>query len=83
MRQENPNDYWYWSSTADEAIYAQFLLDTGKQSEAIKNLDELLRGRDLSSYFVSTQEKIQILSALFKLAKSGPPQKINIALRSE
>jgi uncharacterized protein YfaS (alpha-2-macroglobulin family) len=73
MNKPQNGDYWYWNHTSDLAVYAQFLLDTGKTDKAIALLDTLLRSKDLSSYFVSTQEKIQILLALVSLLEKNTP----------
>ncbi len=66
LMNENKSSYWYWSDGADEAIYAQLLIDRGEIERATKILDARIRSVDLSSYYVSTQEKIQLLYALLK-----------------
>lgn len=65
---KNTDDYWYWDMDSDNAIYASLLLDRGKTAEATTILDNLMREVDVSSYFVSTQTKIQTLAALVKQA---------------
>lgn len=79
------DQYWYWNSGADSAIYARLLLDRGEIEKATKILDTRLRSVDLSSYYVSTQEKIQLFYALFKHTNLTllKPTNINIALRGE
>lgn len=74
MRPKKDEDYWYWDSTADKAIYASLLLDRGQTDAATKILDALLRETDLSSYYISTQSKIQLLAALVKQATINAPK---------
>ena len=66
MNAPQDTDYWYWDKGADDAIYAQLLLDLNRTQDASIVLDNLLRDTDLSSYYVSTQEKIQLFLALVK-----------------
>lgn len=70
MSQDTKSDYWYWDSSADKAIYASLLLDRGDTSRALEVLQQLMWQVDLSSYYVSTQTKIQLLSALIKYSNN-------------
>jgi uncharacterized protein YfaS (alpha-2-macroglobulin family) len=84
LMNENKSSYWYWSDGADEAIYAQLLIDRGEIERATKILDARIRSVDLSSYYVSTQEKIQLLYALLKhTLVSGAKWNEQIALRGD
>ncbi len=84
MKQVGNEDYWYWSQKADTAIYIQFLVDTGKIKEAWVLLDAQIRKTDFSSYFVSTQEKIQLFSALLRYSLLSPDKVVSqVALRGE
>ena len=82
---EKNDESWYWSQYADRAIFAQLLLWRQEKAKALSLIDPLLRDIDLTSYYVSTQEKIQVLLALITLSSDQPTVKnpINIALRSE
>lgn len=81
---KSTDDYWYWDRNADDALYASLLLDRGQSAEAEKVLDALLRDTDVSSYFVSTQTKIQLLAALIKDATINAKKgKTQIAIRSD
>ncbi len=64
--QQKTDEYWYWDSGADLAIYARLLLERGEIERATRLLDTRLRDVDLSSYYVSTQEKIQLFYSLYK-----------------
>lgn len=66
LMKNRSTSYWYWSDGADDAIYAQLLLDRWEVERATKILDTRIRSVDLGSYFVSTQEKIQLFTALLK-----------------
>lgn len=66
MNASENSDYWYWDRGADTAIYAQLLIDRGNITNAFTVLDATMRETDLSSYYISTQEKIQLLMALVK-----------------
>lgn len=82
MRSAESSDYWYWNTQADQALYARLLINLGRTDEATKILDALVRENNLTSYYVSTQEKIQILTALIELSEKTPKTpKIDIALR--
>ncbi len=59
-------DYWYWDKEADTAIYAQLLLDRGEDAKALPLIDSIVRTSDMTSYFMSTQAKLQIFRALIK-----------------
>lgn len=85
MKQSNQgHDYWYWDSDADTAIYASLLLDRWKVDPAVKLLDSLIRDTDMSSYFVSTQTKIQALTAIIKESMiRSLKTKVSIAARSD
>lgn len=78
---ENPT-YYYWSLRADQALYAQLLVLLGKQQEAASLIDELLRSVDVSSYFVSTQEYIQLFRAVLLYTKKYPPTDNVVMLES-
>jgi uncharacterized protein YfaS (alpha-2-macroglobulin family) len=85
MKQKS-DAYWYWDTGSDMAIYARLLLDRWDIEWATQVLDERLRDVDLSSYYVSTQEKIQLFYSLYKHTLLTAPNKINtinIALRGE
>lgn len=78
--------YWYWDATADKALYAQLLLDNGEDTKALALLDTLVRSTDLSSYYVSTQAKIQIFRALVKQAERSSmtlSKTLSMAFRSD
>jgi uncharacterized protein YfaS (alpha-2-macroglobulin family) len=81
MAQKQVSSYWYWSDRSDEALYAQFLLDRGKLESATKVLDTLVREQDLSSYYISTQERLQILLALMKQTTQIQRVDTSVALR--
>lgn len=70
MMSKTNDSYMYWSYSADRALYIRFLFDTGNQTKALALLDPLVRSIDLTSYYVSTQEKIQIFLALAKEAST-------------
>jgi uncharacterized protein YfaS (alpha-2-macroglobulin family) len=76
---------WYWTKRSDQALFVELLLARGERERALVYLDPLLRTLDLSSYYVSTQEKIQLLLTLISDAQSivklQSPQ--TIALRSD
>jgi alpha-2-macroglobulin len=59
-------DYWYWDTQADTAIYAQLLLDRGEEVKALPLIDSIVRSSDMTSYFMSTQAKLQTFRALIK-----------------
>lgn len=69
---EKNEESWYWSTRADIALYAQILLEEKNTLEAFRIIESLVRDIDLSSYYVSTQEKIQILRALIIYMKDQP-----------
>lgn len=77
--------YWYWDSTTDSALYAQFLLDIGDRQSASYILDTLSRSFDPSSYYISTQAKIQFFLALSQelSARVLKNQNLTIALRGD
>ena len=79
------DDSWYWSQHADTALIAQLFLDRQDTSKAISLIDPLVRALDMTSYYVSTQEKIQTLLALISISKiqSKITTPLGIALRSE
>ena len=70
MNAPRSTPYWYWSSSADRAIYVRLLFDLGQTDKALIILDPLVRSLDVSSYYVSTQEKIQLFLALAKEART-------------
>ncbi len=72
MSAPQKSSYWYWDDDADRAIYAQFLLRTGKKDEAFALLSSLARTIDIGSYFVPTQTKLQILLALLRYNELSP-----------
>lgn len=72
MSAPQKSSYWYWDDDADRAIYVQFLLRTGKKDEAFALLSSLARTIDISSYFVPTQTKLQILLALLRYNELSP-----------
>ena len=80
-----PDESWYWSQHADRALFVQLLLDRQQTTQAIMLIDPLIRDLDLTSYYVSTQEKIQTLLALITLSKtqSNITTPLGITLRSE
>jgi hypothetical protein len=77
------DESWYWSSYADTAIFAQLLLERAERDRALILIDSLARDLDLTSYYVSTQEKIQTLLALitFSRAQIAVTTPLDIALR--
>jgi alpha-2-macroglobulin len=79
------DESWYWSIYADKALFAQLLLERWEREKALISIDALVRDLDLTSYYVSTQEKIQTLLALITFSKSQSQisDPIEIALRSE
>lgn len=59
--------YWYWSDTADLAIYARLLYRIWWEEHkrmATKIITELLKDTDPQWYYVSTQEKLQLFLTL-------------------
>ncbi len=79
------DDYWYWNRNADKSLYVQFLFDRGDIDKALPILDSLIRETDMNSYYVSTQEKIQLFLTIAREARlkgkiSAP---LAIALRSD
>ena len=76
--------YWYWDQTTDRAMYASLLFDHGDTQSGTVILSNIMNTTDITSYFISTQEKIQILLALVKQATLMTPKNSeNIALRSD
>jgi len=67
MHPEISDGYWYWDMYADRALYAQLLIQKGDRSKALDILDGITREVDMSSYYVSTQAKSQILLAIIRL----------------
>ena len=55
---------WYWTSRSDQAQFVQLLFERRDRDKALRFLEPLMRYANLDSYYVSTQEKIQILLAL-------------------
>jgi uncharacterized protein YfaS (alpha-2-macroglobulin family) len=83
MSEKNNTQYWYWTDRADKSLYAELLVDRGNIAWATQILDWLMRETNLASYYVSTQEKIRLFTALVKytdVTKWSLP--IDIALRS-
>jgi hypothetical protein len=81
----SPSDGYYWTLSADDALVVQLLLGRAERDIAFPMLDKLVRSLDLRSYFVSTQEKNQILLALIQFQK-GQTQNIlplTMAFRSD
>lgn len=60
------SDYWYWDHYADQGIYAQLLIDRGDDTKAFALIDRVVRSVDMTSYYISTQAKLQIFRALIK-----------------
>ncbi len=85
MNRQPQNSYWYWSSSADKALYIRLLFDRGDTARALLLLDPLVRNLDVSSYYVSTQEKLQLFLALAKEAKIHAigAESISLALRGD
>jgi uncharacterized protein YfaS (alpha-2-macroglobulin family) len=81
MSKKQDSSYWYWSDRADRALYAQFLLDRGTLDSATTVLDSLVREQDLASYYVSTQERLQILLALLKHTSKLQTSDTAVAIR--
>ncbi len=83
--EEKTGEYWYWDEWSDRAIYARLLIERGEIDRATTILDAQLRSTDLSSYYVSTQEKIQLFYSLYKHVslKESKSNPISIALRWE
>ncbi len=79
------SEYWYWDYGADMAIYARLLLERSDIDRASRIIMSRMREVDLSSYYISTQEKIQLFYTLFRhtLLTQSKTQNINIALRGE
>ena len=79
------SSYWYWDEYADKGIYAQYLIDQGQSEKAFALLDRVVRETDLTSYYVSTQAKIQIFRALLKqsLESEKLTQSVPMAFRSD
>lgn len=76
---------WYWSSRSDQALFVQLLFERNEREKALRYLDPLMRYANFDSFYVSTQEKIQVLLAL--LGESRGIQKLKnpetIALRGD
>lgn len=64
------DDYWYWNARADKSLYVQFLFARGDTDKALLLLDALVRETDMSSYYVSTQEKLQLFLAIAREART-------------
>lgn len=81
----NEETYWYWDNTADKAIYARFLLDSGDTQNGTYLIDTLARSIDVNSYYVSTQSKIQLFLTLSKQLRMNTVKtsSSSIALRGE
>jgi uncharacterized protein YfaS (alpha-2-macroglobulin family) len=77
------DESWYWSVYADTALFARLLLEQWERVKAISLIDPLVRDLDLTSYYVSTQEKMQLLLALITITKDQGSSSLDIALRSE
>lgn len=76
-------DFWYWNADSDRAIFAQLLIDRWDLAWATLILDAILREKDLSSYYLSTQERIQLLLALLKHSEESKLESpLSMALRS-
>jgi hypothetical protein len=76
--------YWYWDKSADDAIYAQLLIERWDIAHAGKILEDLSISIDIRSYYTSTQTKIQFLTALIRLTSLNNNKKdIAIELRSD
>ena len=64
---EKNDDSWYWDISADRAIVAQLFLEHGDRDGSLRIIDPLIRELDLTSYYVSTQTKIQTLLTLIDI----------------
>jgi hypothetical protein len=82
---DKTDESWYWTRSADRALFAQLLQQRGESEKSLKILDPLVRSIDLTSYYTSTQEKIQVLLALIAHTKTQPKlaSPLSVALRSE
>lgn len=78
-------DYWYWSRSADQAIYAGLLLEQDKTDAALKIIDSLARHIDMWGYYSSTQEKLQFFLVLAQDARlhAKKIKSMPIALRGD
>lgn len=80
MVSREDRSYYYWSLRADQALYAQLLVLLGKQRESATVLEDLLYTVDVDSYFVSTQEYLQILRAVLLYTRSYPSKESMVRL---
>ena len=68
---EKNDDSWYWDISADRAIVAQLLLERRDRDKSLRIIDPLIRELDLTSYYVSTQTKIQTLLVLIDTTETS------------
>ena len=85
MLEESNTSNWYWSSRADKALFVQLLFERNDREKALRYLDPLMRYANFDSFYISTQEKIQILLALLGETRSVEKLKNTetIALRGD
>ncbi|MDF2379161.1 MAG: MG2 domain-containing protein [Candidatus Gracilibacteria bacterium] len=62
---------WYWNRTADKALFAQLLLLTNERQDEMKVIIKDLYALDLTSYYHSTQAKIQSFIAFTQYIDAG------------
>lgn len=68
MNSRDSESYWYWDDTADMAIYARLLIRIGEIQKARNIITDTLKWVDFSSYYISTQTKIQLFLGLIELS---------------
>lgn len=73
LSSRDSESYWYWDDTADMAIYARLLIQSGDRTKGISIITDLLRNINLESYYVSTQSKIQLFMALIEIGGKNTP----------
>lgn len=82
---KSASNSWYWSARSDRALFIQLLFERRDREKALRYLDPLMRYANFDSFYISTQEKIQLLLAL--LGESRETQKLKnvetIALRGD
>lgn len=65
------NRNWYWNQTSDKALFAQLLLLTDSDPDQLRSLVKELYELDLTSYYHSTQAKIQSFILFADYIQSG------------
>lgn len=69
---EDHGAYFFWSYSADQALYARLLVQAGKLQEASLVLDTLLGSLNPDSRYISTMERIELLRAVIAFSAKTP-----------